>query len=628
MLWFPKLGGCACVFKGIGATTTVVGGVVSCLACTGSCSCGSSSNTVYDSNGICHKCSALPNTNGLVSGGACVCNDGYAWTTAVYPYRCYCSYKAGGYMDTTCKLCTSLSTTGSKTIDGCQACLNSEGFLLVGDTCYACSSFTNSNGVASVSGCGCTTGVWSLSSLSCITNSCVSPNVFDSATGTCVCDFTKAIIDNTGACKLCSSFGNSTNVALNSSACVCSTGYSWVISNGVGGCTCTNCVCNPLTSVTISGLCYDCTKVSLSTGPIAGTANCACPSYVVWSWNSTSKSGSCICSNPLKIISGSSCICNSTYSYPILTDCYNCTLAANSTGAATTTGCVCLANFVWNSTAKQCQCLTPFVYNTTTNSCGCTFPLKTNQNGICICDPAIAITKTDGSCFYCSSIPSSNNITLSTNTSSCSCFATFIFNWDAVAQTGVCVCPTLTKINLDGTACVCDPDQTTCTLTCDYTKGFILKNNQCLNCRDFQFSSGRASDNFSCICNPPYTWSSTFNLCSCYYYSGYHYVNGTDCLPCDSIADATVKEICKGCNSGGPFAYYRHGCINCSSMPLGSGVSNDNCMCVTGYKFETHVRRCICDYYQNYSISTDGCINCASVYANSPTLKNQCIYCY
>lgn len=171
-------------------------------------------------------------------------------------------------MDTTCKNCSSLPTTGSITQDGCSICSNAQGFLFIpfNSTCVICSSLFNTNGSASLQGCGCVSPyVWSSISYACITNPCSGSKVLDSTTETCVCDFTKAILDGLGNCILCSSYANSNNVPVSQSACGCAVNYVWtyVTANNNGSCICSaNCGnCDLASSVMIGALCYNCSKV-------------------------------------------------------------------------------------------------------------------------------------------------------------------------------------------------------------------------------------------------------------------------------------------------------------------------------------------------------------------------------
>jgi len=265
-------------------------------------------------------------------------------------------------MSSVCSSCSSLPLIGSITSAGCQLCSYTQGFLyLSNDTCILCSSLPNTNGLATIIGCGCITGVWDPVLLQCKNESCPTGYTFSTQNQICVCNPITSIISGAN-CILCSSITSSTGVALNSTACICIANYIWTL-NGteVGNCIL---ICNPATSVLIGTLCFNCLTVQFSTGPVLGTSNCQCPSALIWVFTNLTNLGTCTCQDSLKIplSNGTSCICNP--SYAILTSgsvCFDCRTVQYSSNSTASGSCSCLNNFIWTSISQLCVCPLPYV---------------------------------------------------------------------------------------------------------------------------------------------------------------------------------------------------------------------------------------------------------------------------
>ena len=228
LVWSTTLNSCTCSFT-VGRITQIISGSLSCVACSAlSCSCGyTGTGTIY-LNGICVNCAYVPSSTGVASNGLCVCLTGYAWSSSIYPYQCYCSFQLGYYVSSTCSSCSALPLTGAITSSGCQTCTYTQGFLrLSNDTCILCSSLPNTNGLATIAGCGCSTGVWDPVLLKCSTVSCPTGYIFSSQNQACICNPST--------------------------------------SSGVVSC---NPSCSPTTSVMIGNLCFNCLTVAYSTGPV------------------------------------------------------------------------------------------------------------------------------------------------------------------------------------------------------------------------------------------------------------------------------------------------------------------------------------------------------------------------
>lgn len=244
----------------------------------------------------------MENTDNTVPVTPCKCVPGYSFVTKTYPFYCACNIVAGGYLDGTCKNCSSLPETGPITSSGCLSCSYSQGFLLIpsNNTCVLCSSLSNTDGTATSQGCQCVTGyIWSAVSFACILNKCSGKYIMDPTTQACVCDWNNAILDGLNNCNLCTSYPYSVGLAANRNSCGCISNYFWTYdaANNKGSCTCTsNCiVCDLTKSVFVGVLCYDCSQDPLSTGPVIDTDKCACPSHLVWSWDIDTQKGKCIC---------------------------------------------------------------------------------------------------------------------------------------------------------------------------------------------------------------------------------------------------------------------------------------------------------------------------------------------
>jgi len=437
-------------------------------------------------------------------------------------------------------------------------CSNSQGFLLVGDICIKCSAITNSNGLATINGCGCTVGKWNLNSLSCASITCTSPLAYDFTSDSCMCDLTVAILTPLSICKLCSSITNSNGTVLNPSTCGCNTGYLWTVdSNGGVSCACTtNCgTCNTTTSVIIGTICYNCSSVLYSTGPLVGTSQCICPSSFIWDWNTISLIGSCKCANSQKIPSVSgTCICNSSIYIPQTNgSCFSCvglSYGAGTTQSANTSACACLYNFV-------------FIWNSVTESgtCGCLSPLIINSNGTaCVCDPTKTITLTNGTCFSCLSIPYSLNTSTGVI---CNCISPMVWNSSTLAcdcnsssalvvsgsawSCVNCLTASFTKAKATNISCTCNGTGLTWNslgyCDCGSLKAMIISGTTftCITCNATVFSIGK-NDSYSCACSSPLTWIKATSICDCSSTSIRIVTSGIySCLTCNASIYASTK---------------------------------------------------------------------------------------
>jgi hypothetical protein len=168
-------------------------------------------------------------------------------------------------------------------------------------------------------------------------------------------------------------------------------------------------------------------------------------------------------------------------------------------------------------------------------------------------------------------------------------------------------------------------------ITCDPSKGFILKNNICVNCRDIPFSNGYAYNATQCFCAYPYTWWYYFQICGCYQENvNSLYINGPACNLCSLISDSTLSSQCLNCN-GGPYGYGYLGCVNCSSIPYATGAIASTtggigiCSCLQGYRFNYADNSCVCSRSQWYGIITNGsCVACSSL---TQSLYLACVTC-
>lgn len=160
---------------------------------------------------------------------------------------------------------------------------------------------------------------------------------------------------------------------------------------------------------------------------------------------------------------------------------------------------------------------------------------------------------------------------------------------------------------------------------CDPAKGFIWKNNACVSCRDIPFSIGLARDELSCYCQNRYYWFDYYQLCQCYYDTGYIYYNGGSCNgSCNLIANQTQQDQCNAC-TGPTFGYNRFGCFNCSSIPNGvAGNGLGACVCQPGFLFVSALGKCVCSA-SGYALTGTVCLACASLPAAQSNACSNCL---
>lgn len=152
----------------------------------------------------------------------------------------------------------------------------------------------------------------------------------------------------------------------------------------------------------------------------------------------------------------------------------------------------------------------------------------------------------------------------------------------------------------------------------------------CVNCRDISWSSGLAKDVNTCYCQSPYSWNAYYQVCGCYIENtNILYMNGASCGVCNEISSTTISSQCVTCNGGTTFGYSLFGCVNCTSIPYGTGATASTvygmCNCQTGYTFNLWLGACVCNMASQYVItSANTCQACSSLPAAS---ISACISC-
>jgi len=212
--------------------------------------------------------------------------------------------------------------------------------------------------------------------------------------------------------------------------------------------------------------------------------------------------------------------------------CTVCAYMDRTTGAATTSGCVCTSTVQkWYPEYNSCGCYfeSP-IWSTTTIVNGLVSCLTCNLNGACSCGGpgATTIYSANGKCILCSTIPYATG---ATSGGSCLCIAGY--SWNGNIYPGECYCSYKLGMYIDGTCKSCASLPSTgsinsvgCSL-CSYTNGFVQKNDKCILCSSIANASGVATVggcvcssgewnpiNMSCTyCNSPYKFTTSSYIC-------------------------------------------------------------------------------------------------------------------
>jgi hypothetical protein len=162
----------------------------------------------------------------------------------------------------------------------------------------------------------------------------------------CVCNTTISYIVNSVclACPISSSTSFSTGLSDGKGGCSCTNSTVWIVTNGIGRCS----PCNMADNVILlsNSLCFICgTANTYTSTKIVSSSNnsCNCQSQTL-SWNPI---GACDCgSNSAMLVIGT------TFS------CFNCNNpSALTSSKATSTSCRCISsNLIWNETSRSCGC--------------------------------------------------------------------------------------------------------------------------------------------------------------------------------------------------------------------------------------------------------------------------------
>jgi hypothetical protein len=107
-----------------------------------------------------------------------------------------------------------------------------------------------------------------------------------------------------------------------------------------------------------------------------------------------------------------------------------------------------------------------------------------------------------------------------------------------------------------------------------------------------------------------------------------YYINGPSCSPCSKIPSTIAASQCNNCN-GGSFGYSFFGCVNCSSIPYGTGATVSStygmCNCQVGYTFNIWVGACICDTGSKYALTASN--TCQACLSLPSTSVSDCLSC-
>ncbi|CAG9316198.1 unnamed protein product [Blepharisma stoltei] len=525
----------------------------SCVACAGQCATCSTTNT------NCQTCSdpthmtAAPAcscpTNGVLSGTSCVCNSGYYFSS-----------------NTVCAACTTPCAQCSGSATTCTGCI--DGYYLHGNVCLTCQ-----------------------------------PPCFEcSGTSTfcTTCDDSNNMINNAGTCT-CKDPNASFNTQ--SATCVCNTGF-W---NSVG--TCTACIA-PCTACSTSGTtCTACPNGYYLNGSTCSLCQAPCVNCVTSATNCltcedpTHMSAAPTCSCPsYSTLVGNACTCNSGYFYSSTTQCSQCDPHCSTCSTSATT-CVACSDSTHMTPAPACVC--PANSSLFVSSCVCNQGYYYSSSTVC-------------------SACSTNCLTCSTQPTICDTCV------DSVHMTSPpgCYCPA--NSILSGNSCVCNngfyfSSNSLCSV-CSSNCATCNTGNACLTCVDTTHMT--AAPNCQCPANS----SLQGNACVCN--AGYYFSDNLTCSPCQGNCKtcSTSATTCTSCTDS-----VHMGDAPICNCPGASTVVQGACVCNAGYYFSSNTVCSECqDQCATCSGSADNCLACVDTThmtgapacacpANSAIVQNACV---
>ncbi|CAL5989142.1 Conserved_hypothetical protein [Hexamita inflata] len=686
------------------------------------CVC-SAPNSIVQNN-VCTPCSA--NSHPAADLSSCVCDANfidYLGTCKECPsgstpinYQTICSCPAKNIFDYQTMACQSCPAGATVEYNECKCPVNN---FISSNACTPCPSGATSS--APYSTCICpNSGNFVLNPPQCIT--CPASSVLNTTSKICVCSGN--LYMKSGSCVSCpmdaapnstktscvcntntfrfDSVSNScvacpTNAFPDSNQkCICQAANNYVLNNVCTPCTAnskptidqTSCTCDSI-YINVSGVCKQCPSGS---GPVAGQLLCTCPqnNQIFDTHNmecitcpafATVVSNQCVCPNNFYVKLGvcvtcpphatsvapySTCICpNSETFVPSLGICKTCPLDSTInlvTGVCTCNGnrfmkegvCVaCPSDSVNNADKTSCTCnLNNYRFDSASAKClACPFGAFPDSNQVCVCQTTNSFVLND----VCTPCPAASSP--SSDLASCICiFSTQFFKVD---QKACLPCPAGGTASSAGNSCICGSNQyvvnntcTTCvgqaalkedksTCVCTLnTQYFSPVDNVCLNCPSGATTSPggvclcpNANDFMTpaaCVPCPMYTSPSsdrTYCICS---WNAYFDRDSVSCISC--WTHSTVSNNVCVCDSG-----YFKSASKCAACPIGSQVTGDglSCSCSNGLGFDPlrvlcyscpagtslSQNACLCSGSQYYF--SGSCLSCPSG-ASLKTDKSSC----
>lgn len=577
LVWDGVGGSCGC------ASTSAFISSVGCVDCVG---LANSNKVVNPTNPS--ECSCLNNLQfyyEAAAGASCGCQSPY---TLLPSGSCGCEDTSISLPDGSCFSCSIANSLGSLDPNNNQACACSSTYSFIWDSvsssgvcgcdsrsadvgtgCLDCTLVTDSSGKVdplSPTACECNGNLlwdYTNSEPACL---CPLPYTALPSHGVCSCDPAISLPTSSGCFSCDILHADGTADPADPTRCNCNPSFifDWDSLTETGQCVCGE------SAVISQDTCYACSNVAQSTGKANPNqpGECLCNDVFLFHWNLDANNnyvGSCDCPDGY-ILSVDKCICDPAVALT-KTDgtCFSCSITGSdgTVSPSNSSACNCLSgSFIWNSDSQTgiCDCVLPQVYST--------------DKKTCVCSTTISIDIGNGACFDCRGLPNSNNVTLRSNRSKCSCVSPYAFIWNNVTKTGICGC------------------------AAGYMK---TPNGNCFNCRISRATGAATADGSACVCNSGFSfvWDASAETGSCQCLApNILSKNGNGCL-CNNLTAITLAN---------------KSCFSCSITNNAGGLAKNGsaCACDAGYIFSLNTTggTCKCD---TTKALTAGCYACSKV---------------
>ncbi|CAG9330189.1 unnamed protein product [Blepharisma stoltei] len=518
-------------------------------------------------------------SNSVLTNNICTCNAGFFYSSGTA---------------TTCTACSTNCATCSNTAGNCLTCTDTT-HMTAAPACACPANSVNASGH-----CACNDGYYFSANGQCsaCAPQCSTCYVSDS---TCISCVDSVHMRNPPKCS-CPKFSN-----VVAGTCTCNTGYYFSSNSECSACApqCASCSSTQINC----GSCADTTHMTAApacacptNGSLAGTL-CVCNTGYYFSSNTicsacqsncatcSSNSYAClVCTDPIHMsaapncacpnnsaLIGTTCVCNTGYFYSSNTVCSACQNNCQSCSGSSS-NCLTCIDSVHMSAAPSCAC-----------------PANSSLNGnICQCNPGYNYNSSK-TCSACNS----NCATCDTNPNTCDTCIDPIHMSAAPA----CQCPTYSTLTTG--SCVCNPgyyysSATTCSpiSQCPPQCAQCSSNNFCTACND-PANMYLNTVTGTCRCWDPYaSFNQTAGTCQCI--QGYYMSSLGVCQMC--------SPPCAQCSSSATF------CTECDDL------ANMNLNAITGFclckdsdsQFNPWVKAC-------QTNSSCNCTHCETIIYNNIT---------